>query len=135
MKSLDLIYWTWCLPQTLVGFLLKKALKSKIKTEESYKLGTDVCWIDWDYGVSLGKYILVSTGYQKYDGDGGLNTKNHEYGHVKQSLILGWLYLIVVGIPSMIFNLISQVSEKFFKNYYNRFPENWADHLGHVVRK
>ena len=63
----------------------------------------------------------------------------HELGHSGQSLILGPLYLIVVGIPSFIMSLMSSFSYrhssgKFYAGYYKRFPENWADWIGGVKR-
>jgi hypothetical protein len=130
---LDIVYFTWCLPQTLVGLVIKLIETKNIKKVETYKLNTQVNWIDWDYGVSLGKYILVGT----YDEDTGVNefdAKNHEFGHVRQNFMLGPLYLILVGLPSITFNIISQYNDEFGSHYYQRYPENWADWLGGVKR-
>lgn len=76
-------------------------------------------------GVSLGKYII----FQKdcYDAQSIL----HEKGHQKQSLYLGWLYLLLIGLPSILGNLVHRVI-KF--NYYNQPWEKWADKLGGVIR-
>ena len=46
--------------------------------------------------VSLGDTIFISRKSQF-----NTNTIRHEYGHTKQSKYLGWLYLIVIGIPSI----------------------------------
>ena len=58
----------------------------------------------------------------------------HEFGHCRQSRMLGWAYLPVVGLPSLVCNLLSRVSPKIRAGYYQRFPENWADQLGGVIR-
>lgn len=59
----------------------------------------------------------------------------HEYGHSKQSLILGPLYLLVIGLPSILGNLYSRVAHKDSKWYYAQPWEHWADVLGDVSRK
>lgn len=66
--------------------------------------------------------------------DKRVRTKKHEYGHSRQSLYLGPLYLIVVGLPSIIwagfvYNLVRKEI-----SYYDVYPENWADKLGGVNR-
>jgi hypothetical protein len=55
-------------------------------------------------------------------------------------LILGWLYLPLVGLPSIIGNIWDRLfhkkwsSDRREKWYYSRYPENWADKLGGVIR-
>lgn len=83
--------------------------------------------------ISLGDYIIMG---EDYDDE---QTRNHEYGHTIQSLVLGPLYLFTVGILSMTFNLMSRFSDskgsgKFSSNYYKRWPEKQADKLGGVKR-
>jgi hypothetical protein len=79
------------------------------------------------FGVSLGNYIFWSS----YPGG---DNKAHEYGHSIQSRYLGPLYLIVVGIPSFIRAGYSRYYYKregvFWTNYFNGFPEKWANKLG-----
>lgn len=74
--------------------------------------------------VSLGKYIIVS----KYRND---LTIQHEYGHCKQSMYLGPFYLIIIGIPSLIWNCISYYTNK---DYYWFYTEKWADKLANIKR-
>lgn len=81
------------------------------------------------FGVSLGNYIIFSGGGMYND-----TNMKHELGHCAQSRMLGWLYLLIVGLPSAVFNLISQHNKKWAKNYYRRYPENQADRLGGVER-
>ena len=86
-----------------------------------------------NFGVSLGKYII-------FGGQHSIISVYHEEGHQKQSLYLGWLYLIVVGLPSFAGNIYDRIAHRNWnpkariKWYYNRFPENWADKLGGVQR-
>jgi hypothetical protein len=74
----------------------------------------------------LGKYIVFDNRRTLEDND-----IKHEMGHQKQSLYLGWFYLIIIGLPSVIGNLIYRI-KKF--NYYSLPWEKWADKLGNVKR-
>ena len=60
----------------------------------------------------------------------------HEYGHTIQSLILGPLYLIVMGIPSTLWGFLPSLKKKR-KNqgisYFSFFTEKWANYLGEKV--
>ena len=67
--------------------------------EETYK-DVDIYVGDFPGGISLGTYILMSTTSYK---DKRNRTKKHEYGHSRQSLYLGPLYLIIIGLPSALF--------------------------------
>lgn len=80
--------------------------------------------------VSLGDTIFISRNSQF-----NTNTIRHEYGHTKQSKYLGWLYLIVIGIPSITYCGLRKMSSKLkSKNYYKFYTEAWADKLGDVHR-
>ncbi|MCE5255368.1 MAG: hypothetical protein LLF89_00810 [Spirochaetaceae bacterium] len=130
-----ILLYLWQLPQHLLALLILCICQRKIaaagnadtyKTSRIYRLeGTD-------WGISLGRYIIISTRH-------GDMTIRHEYGHSRQSLYLGPAYLIVVGLPSLAMNLVSRAllnrgRGKMQANYYRRWPESWADRLGHVER-
>jgi len=132
----SIILWIWQLPQHILALILIRALKAtKHKTN-------DITWFlflpkgrisRFLSGVSLGDYILLRR--QDY------TTIRHEYGHSKQSLYFGPLYLIVIGIYSAIFcNLWSRWfhghKTRFDRLswYYSRWTEAWADRLGNVDR-
>lgn len=53
----------------------------------------------------------------------------HEYGHTIQSSYLGWLYLIVIGLPSLLWAFLH---DHFLRKiHYYSFPtESWANRLG-----
>lgn len=123
----------WQLPQFLLGKLLIWIYSAeKVDTIESATVYESA---DFMSGISLGPIIIL-----KKDGLKNRNTVMHEYGHCIQSLIFGPLYLIIIGLPSIIQNIIGLIlykvfnSVKYAQNYYNRYPENWADKLGNVKR-
>lgn len=154
---LFILDWTWCFPQTLIGAFVYAFVWKKDGTKEKYcKTGEFVIVRDFEKeynvniiirnytdhvegvwgsdrlynylsGASLGRYIVLKPHHS-------MTTIRHEYGHVRQSRMLGPLYLFVVGIPSAINNLRSRKDAKVYENYYNMYPENWADKLGGVTR-
>lgn len=78
-------------------------------------------------GFSLGKYVCLNSLHK-------LKALKHEKGHGKQSVILMWFYLIVIGLPSATGNLLARKFVWFHKNYYNLPWEARADKLGGVKR-
>jgi hypothetical protein len=93
-------------------------------------------YITKKFGVSLGHYIylpshLLSKELVKLTPN---TVYCHEYGHTIQNYIFGWLYLIVIGIPSLVNNIRSRYNKRVLKTYYQRYPEKWADKLGGVKR-
>lgn len=85
-----------------------------------------------DAGISLGNYIIL-------DFDGSVTPMDimHEQGHQKQSLYLGWLYLLVIGLPSAVGNCIDRLFHSKHRQdcwYYRQPWEAWADRLGGVRR-
>lgn len=94
-------------------------------------------WIKgWDNGISLGDYVLLGTIYHNPT----YRTQEHEWGHTRQSLIFGPLYLLFIGLPSGLGNLWARIAHKSWsakardKWYYSQPWERWADKLGGVVR-
>ena len=129
-----IVLWLWQLPQNVVGFCLTR----KPKIVQYYK-NVPIYYTKnvFGAGVSLGNYIVLDVNY--YTGH-VTNSIKHEYGHSRQSLYLGWLYLIVVGLPSVCGNLIDRLFHKSWdiqkrcRWYYGQPWENWADKLGTVQR-
>lgn len=115
----NILLFIWQLPQNLLGLLVVAF------TRASYDSAFSVYYTrKYNFGVSLGKYIVFG-GYYNY------TDIKHERGHSIQSLYLGWLYLLVIGLPSVIGNLV-YIVHPF--NYYAQPWEAWADKLGCVVR-
>jgi hypothetical protein len=136
------IVWLWQLPQHLLGLLLIQLLSAK---KQSVQKPDGYVVQYWEYepdnrfskflsGVSLGEYILLPARSVNE------NTILHEHGHSKQSLFFGFLYLFVIGIPSVINNLWDRLFHKDWSAekrklwYYSRYPEKQADKLGGVKR-
>lgn len=124
-KFKQIILWIWQFPQNLVGLLLLLILqgetKHKFKTIRFYYLKT------FPGGITLGEYIIVGTKQNL--------VVRHEFGHVLQSRYLGPLYLIVIGLASIIhagFNNIIGCCEKHDEGYYHFWTEKWANKLGNV---
>lgn len=127
------------MPQNLVGFLFTRKYEMKSMRCVKGKWINVYFKIFFGSGVSLGDFIVLN--YYQYCGKGcSRQAVAHEYGHSRQSLILGWLYLPLVGLPSAIGNIWDRLfhknwtSEQRKKWYYSRYPENWADKLGGVIR-
>ena len=56
----------------------------------------------------------------------------HEYGHCRQSRILGPFYLLVIGLPSLLWALWWTPGRSV--GYYSFYTERLADRLGGVKR-
>jgi hypothetical protein len=124
MKKIKVVaLYLWQLPQNLLGLLFLLFIRG----EERHALGG----INFYYvkgfacGISLGKYIIL--------GDKCDKSVRHEYGHCIQSKKLGWLYLLVVGLPSLIHAAFHDC-ESVGKTYYHFWTEAWADKLMNIKR-
>ena len=125
-KIAEILLYAWQLPQNLLGLLLVLILQP----EEAYDM--DGCRLYYATrmrgGISLGRYVIVRSWMKDYTG----NTERHELGHAKQSRMLGWFYLFVIGIPSILW--AAWWNEGRNKSYYAFYTERWADTLGGVNR-
>lgn len=130
-KLLKVLVCFWTFPQEFLGGLLVLYLSGKktfIKIGNNHYMVYMVPKL-FHSAISLGSYVVLDARVSFSE-----NTIKHEFGHSKQSLILGWLYLPVIGIPSLIRNVYSRIFKKNADWYYAHFPENWADKLGGVDR-
>ena len=60
----------------------------------------------------------------------------HEYGHTIQSMILGPLYLLLMGIPSTLWGFLpcaNRMRREKQVSYFAFFTEKWANTLGEWV--
>lgn len=126
------LLWIWQLPQHLIALFM--CLMFRVKTDiEKFKVHSTKL-----SSFSLGEYIFLD----KFDYDSlrkgedyGWEVLLHEAGHTRQSHYLGWLWLIIIGIPSALHWLWYQYyGKKHGANYYNFYTEKWADELGGVDR-
>lgn len=112
-------YILWQLPQIIVALIMLPFLgKKTFIRKENY------CWIyeceKMSGGISLGCFIFLSPYSAKKEA-----TIQHELGHVKQSHMLSWLYLIVIGLPSLLWARFGDDD----KCYYSFYTESWSNHL------
>lgn len=113
----------WQLPQFLLGAVI--ALFARAWQVET---GEWVAHASWFSGaISLSEYfrIFSSSSYPRE------TTRRHEYGHARQSRILGPLYLLVIGLPSLVWAALYNGQEA---GYFTFYTERWADRLGGVKR-
>lgn len=129
MSIENILYWIWQLPQNLLGVLWRNIKKDSIITDISNNdiksVGAKAYLIKAGGTVTLGKYVFISQTYR----DQGTTIK-HECGHVKQSKMLGPLYLIVIGIPSILHAWLNDYIGCDEESDYSHFyTEKLADKL------
>lgn len=114
----------WTLPQNIIGFIGYMIFRKGYKYKYN---GAFIIEVPNKYGsVSLGNFIFVSNAT-------GEETIKHEYGHTLQSKKLGWLYLFIIGIPSIIWaSCFEGYRKKHNISYYAFYTERWANKLGGV---
>jgi hypothetical protein len=122
------LLFLWELPQLFLGFFMYALLRKKITYRQSYRDASVFAVKGFPGGISLSWLIFIN---EKEAAD--VQVVRHEYGHSIQSLMLGWLYLIVVGLPSIIRASRWNRLKLNIKDYYRGFPENWANALGGAV--
>ena len=132
---------TWGIFQSLLGlinFLLH------IRDRHYFYHGAVVTEWNDKSSVSLGMFVFVTSEPYFCDKLKDKYTKEelskrllvHEYGHTIQSLILGSLYLIVMGIPSTLWGFLPHLNKKRKDeqiSYFSFFTESWANVLGEKV--
>lgn len=126
---IKILRWVWEFPQCLLGLILTHCYN--VKRKEVFK-DIPIYAGSFPGGISLGLYILMDEYKYSYNRN---YIKEHEWGHTRQSLYLGWLYLPIVGLSSGVWCLIRKYSYKLRKiDYYTFWCEAWADKLGRVRR-
>ncbi len=132
---------TWGCLQTTPGFI---TFLLHIQCRHYFYHGAIITEWDNKSSVSLGLFVFVTNEpyfYEKLKDDYTMEDLSqrllvHEYGHAIQSLILGPLYLIVMGIPSTLWGFLPYCNRKR-KNkrisYFSFFTEKWANYLGEKV--
>lgn len=122
------------LPQNLLGLfilLINKNNYIRLERKENDNISIYFYIVRhlFNSGICLGRYII-------FDFDALTSTSDikHEYGHQIQSKKYKWLYLFIVGIPSLLGNIYSRIFHKNSKWYYNQPWEKEADKLGNVKR-
>lgn len=130
---------TWGIIQTLLGFCV---FLMNYKEKHYNFHGAIITEWKGKSSVSLGMFVFVTK--KPFFADKLKNEYTvealsnrlliHEYGHTIQSLILGPLYLFIIGIPSTLWGFLGAKKRKEKQIPYGAFfTEGWANILGERV--
>ena len=117
--------WTWGFPQTLLGAVIFLMNRHRPRFEYHGCIVTR-----WKNSGSLGVGMFLFLGCDNRQ------VLVHEFGHSVQSMILGPLFLPVMGIPSFLWcNLpwTKKLRREKGVSYYRFYPESTANYLGTMV--
>lgn len=126
----------WELPQCLLGFILFQVYSVGCHCMEVPYGDVRILYSErMRGGISLGRFIILPWKYRYNRSSYVRDTIGHEYGHTRQSLYLGWLYLIVIGLPSLLWAWAHSTFKRLREvDYYSFYTERWADDIGGVWR-
>jgi hypothetical protein len=129
MKTVLLTAWriVWQLPQHIIGAIILLILRP-------YRRGLPY-YVSKKFAgaISLGEIIIIGQGCDT-------QTLAHEKGHTVQSRKLGPLYLLIIGLPSIVWAGIYIWKVKHARPgdkipmYYGAPWEAWADKLAGINR-
>ena len=118
---------TWGFFQTLAGAVVFLVL---IKRKHFiYRAGIATLWQRGE-SLSLGLFFFVS---EQASDDRRKELCAHEYGHSVQSVILGPLFLPVIGLPSSLWCMLPyfvRMRERKGISYHSLYTERWANFIG-----
>lgn len=124
--------WTWGFPQSLLGLIYRLVYKDCPRTEYH---GAVVTHWPKSGSMGVGMYLFLGT---NGDDERKAQVLVHEFGHSVQSMILGPLFLPIMGIPSFLWaNLprCRRLRKEKGVSYYKFYPERNANRLGSLVTK
>jgi len=141
---LTIVLWTWCIPQSILGLFvyIYVLLKDKSVVQSRFDTGSLLIRAKkalGGSGVSLGFFIFSFDFKEAYQEAGlqadpvWLQKKQHdidfhEWGHSLQGFLLGPLYLLVIGLPSIIWaGCFEGYRKRNKKSYYWFYTEKWAN--------
>lgn len=131
-KTKEILLYIWQLPQNLLGLIMLLFMKPYV-SKETYKGITYVVSKKMSGGISLGNYVILSNSYR--DKKRYQKVWNHEWGHTRDSKMFGPLYLIAIGLPSLIWAwMYGTIVKPTTNGYYKFYTEKRADRLGGVER-
>lgn len=131
-KTKEILLYIWQLPQNILGLIMLLFMKPYV-SKEKYKGITYVVSKKMSGGISLGNYVILSNPYR--DKKRYQKVWNHEWGHTRDSKMFGPLYLIAIGLPSLIWAwMYGTIIKPTTNGYYKFYTEKRADRLGGVER-
>lgn len=114
--------WTWGFPQTLIGLVVYLCCRKQ--KQETYHGCIVTHWANRG-SMGMGMFLFL--------GCDDPQVRVHEYGHAVQSMLLGPLFLPIMGIPSFLWcNLPTcrRLRKEKAISYYSFYPESSANRLG-----
>ena len=127
---------TWGFPQTFAGACTFLAFRRC--PHFRYRGAVVTVWDRWYKGLSLGPFVFVSPADSSNPEQADARLLVHEYGHTVQSLILGPLYLPIIGLPSVVWANVPALKRQRHDrgaSYYAFYPERFANWLGERILK
>lgn len=121
---ISFLLWLWQFPQNYIAFLIYGCLGYLCYYGGKYN-GKNLIITEYILSnFSLGDYIFALPNSTD-------KSLKHELGHSYQSQLLGWLYIPVITIPSILHSLVHYIAYKLGKewDYYSFYTEKWADKL------
>jgi hypothetical protein len=115
----------WEFPQLFLGYLFYLFLRKKIIAAKRMDDFNFYYVKGFPGGISLSRFIFLNE-KDIYD----ISSLKHEYGHSLQSVYLGWFYLCIIGVPSILRSILWKIFKLKNEDYYKGYPEKWADDLG-----
>lgn len=124
---MNVLLFLWQLPQIIIGYVLTAFIREDVRCYPYQDRRVVVIGsLRFLGGVSFGHVIFLHAN-SRY----GVSRLSvcHEYGHCRQSKMLGWFYLPIVGLYSGV-----RCGLRLYRRngYYNAWCERWADQLGGV---
>jgi hypothetical protein len=125
----SVIQWTYGVFQNLLGAVIALFVKISHPDRKAERF-RECAVFRWNRpgSMSLGMFLFLGN----YAKEREKFILRHEYGHSLQSLILGPLYLPVIGLPSFLRANVPLFSKNWRsgkKGYYEFYPERWANRI------
>lgn len=117
------ILFIWQILQNLIGigFWIYFKLRGDLETIVTNKYSKVYRSKYMSGGISLGSFAFVSNNLAKKE-----TAVRHEQGHMWDSKVMGPLYVLIVGLPSLL-----NAAFDFTKCYYHFYTEAWSNkHAG-----
>ncbi len=123
---MEALKFIWQLPQVIVAFIYYTYLTLRGEITDTCALQGAIVFLKRKAGgsVTLGNHIFLSPKATE-------GIIKHEWGHTRQSLLLGPLYLIIIGVPSILWAATHKTIAPG-KSYHWFYTEAWANKLGGV---
>lgn len=131
------LYWiiqlTWGILQNALGFLLWLLLTIiDPKRKRGMYNGAIVSYWKKPFSMGLGMFIF----YGHENAPDAKEVFVHEYGHTVQSVLLGPLFVFVIGIPSLVWAFTPRFQkwrDEGRYTYMDFYPESWANKWGEAI--